>query len=104
RRARLDLGRLGKFGDLALLVVDQQEEVEIADGRRSAGALDHGLAPRLVVGALRRFDRRPDVDAGAGLTVELEQEMLALKLLVGAPFRDNVTRLLGDLLPAPAFW
>src|SRR5262249_36094128 len=94
--------RLGEFGDLALLVVDQQEEVKIADGGRAAGSLDHRLPPSFVVRVLRCLDRRPDVDAGTGPAVELKQEVLTQQFLVGAPFRDHIARLFGHLTAAPA--
>src|SRR5512135_3441451 len=50
-----DFGGLGEFRHFALLVVDQEKQIEITDGRRAAGALDHRLPPGLVVRAPRRF-------------------------------------------------
>ena len=96
-RGRLDLGGLRKLGDLAVLVVDEQEQVEIADRRRRAGALDDRLLPRLVMRALRRCKRRPDIDAGAGLAVQLKQEVFAQQLLLGLPTRNDLASVLGDL-------
>src|SRR5262249_42980565 len=98
----LNFSRLWKFADLAFFVIDQQEQVKIADGGRATGALDHRLTPFFVVGFLRGLDRRPDVDAGPGLSVELKQKVLAQQFLVGAPFWNHIARLLGDLLTAPA--
>src|SRR5579885_2374782 len=102
RRRRLDFRRLGKLRDLAVLVIDQQEQVEITDGGGGPGAPDDRLAPFLVVRALGRLDRRPDIDAGAGPAVELEQEVLAQQFLVRPPLRNDIAGLFGHLRPAPA--
>src|SRR6478736_8181940 len=72
-----DFGGFRKFGHSSLLIVDQQEQVEIAHSRRTTGALDYRLPPFFVVRFLRCFDRRPDIDAGACLTVEFKQKVFS---------------------------
>src|ERR1019366_9458758 len=90
RRGGRNFRGLRKLGERALLIVDQQEQIEIADGRRAAGAFDDRLPPGVVMRLLRMLQRRPQIDAAAGLAVEFEQEMLAQQLLVGLPMRNDV--------------
>src|SRR3974390_124536 len=87
----------------AVLIIDQQEQIEITDRRRRAGAPDDRLAPFLAVRLPRRLDRRPDVGAAAGLAVGREQEVLAQQFGIGAPLVDYVSRVFRDLLARPAF-
>lgn len=89
------------LGDLAGLVVDHQEQIEVADGGAAAGALDHRLLPFLVVRPLGGLDRRPDVDAGA-LALEAEQEMLAHEFRIGAPLGDDMLGIFQRLRAVPA--
>ena len=85
----------GKLTDLAALVVDQQKQVEITNGRRAATALnDDRLPPFFIMRALSRFNRWPDIDASDVaifvIAGNLDCEVLAYQFLVRLPFRNHL--------------
>src|SRR5690242_18068540 len=92
------------LGDLAVLVVDQQEQVKIANGRIAAGALLDAFTPLVVVTLPCSFDRRPDINARAGAFIvpDAKPEMLAQQIWIRRPLRDRTLGVLQHMGAIPA--
>lgn len=93
-RLRRDTRR--KFGRGAGLVVDDHQQIEIADHGRGAGSLLDIRAPLGIMAALRGFFRRPDVERAAG-AVFAGNVVLADEFLIGPPLDGGWARILQNL-------
>src|SRR5215471_7959533 len=91
------------FRDLAGLVVDDHQQVEVADHRIAPRAISDAGAPLCIVAALRGGARGPDVERAAIAVIALDI-MLAKEFLVASPFGDGLLGIGQNLVAALAGW